>query len=81
MAAGGERGCKLASDQELHHDLRKLWKSWLEGQDLSEPGLLEVAPGQPRWRPGSRLPPASRGGATSKDLGPATSHPPRLWSS
>ena len=45
MAAGGERGCKLASDQELHHDLRKLWKSWLEGQDLSEPGLLEVAPG------------------------------------
>ncbi|CAE7862924.1 unnamed protein product, partial [Symbiodinium necroappetens] len=47
MAAGGEKGCTLASDQDLHHQLRDLWKDWLEAQDLGEPGLLDVAPGQP----------------------------------
>ena len=47
MAAGGERGCTLASDPELHRQLRELWKDWLEAQDLGEPGLLDVAPGQP----------------------------------
>ena len=46
MAAGGERGCTLASDPELHRQLRELWKDWLEAQDLGEPGLLDVAPGQ-----------------------------------
>eukprot|EP00439_Symbiodinium_sp_Y106_P021091 s7191_g2.t1 len=39
MAAGGEQGCSLASDLELQSQL----KEWLEAQDLSEPGLLEVA--------------------------------------
>ena len=47
MAAGGEQGCSLASDPELQAQLRQLWKEWLEAQDLSEPGLLEVPPGQP----------------------------------
>ena len=47
MAAGGERGCTLASDPELHRQLRELWKDWLEAQDLGESGLLDVAPGQP----------------------------------
>ena len=47
MAAGGEKGCTLASDPELHRQLRELWKDWLEAQDLGEPGLLDVAPGQP----------------------------------
>ena len=42
MAAGGEQGCSLASDPELQSQLRQLWKEWLEAQDLSEPGLLEV---------------------------------------
>ena len=45
MAAGGSRA--LASDPELQSQLRQLWKEWLEAQDLSEPGLLEVPPGQP----------------------------------
>ena len=43
MAAGGEQGCSLASDLELQSQL----KEWLEAQDLSEPGLLEVASLQP----------------------------------
>ena len=43
----GEQGCSLASDPELQSQLRQLWKEWLEAQDLSEPGLLEVFPGQP----------------------------------
>ena len=47
MAAGGEKGCTLASDTDLHHQLRELWKDWLEAQDLGEEGLLDVAPGQP----------------------------------
>ena len=47
MAAGGEKGCTLASDTDLHHQLRELWKGWLEAQDLGEEGLLDVAPGQP----------------------------------
>ena len=47
MAAGGEKGCSLASDAERHRQLRGLWKDWLEAQDLGEPGLLDVAPGQP----------------------------------
>ena len=47
MAAGGERGCTLASDPELHRQLRELWKDWLEAQDLAEPGLLDVGSGQP----------------------------------
>ena len=49
MAAGGERGCTLASDPELHRQLRELWRDWLEAQDLGEPGLLDVAPGQPLY--------------------------------
>ena len=28
MAAGGEKGCALASDLELHRQLRELWKDW-----------------------------------------------------
>ena len=36
MAAGGERGCTLASDPELHRQLRELWKDWLEAQDLGD---------------------------------------------
>ncbi|OLP80386.1 hypothetical protein AK812_SmicGene39223 [Symbiodinium microadriaticum] len=44
MAAGGEKGCTPASDQELHRQLRDLWKDWLEAQDLGEAGLLDVAP-------------------------------------
>ena len=47
MAAGGEKGCTLASDLELHRQLRELWKDWLEAQDLGEAGLLDVAQGQP----------------------------------
>ena len=47
MAAGGEQGCSLAS--ELQSQLRQLWKEWLEAQDLSEPGLLEVPSGQPLY--------------------------------
>ena len=47
MAAGGEQGCSLTSDPELQSQLRQLWKEWLEAQDLSEPELLEVPPGQP----------------------------------
>ena len=47
MAAGGEKGCTLVSDTDLHHQLRELWKGWLEAQDLGEEGLLDVAPGQP----------------------------------
>ncbi|CAE7757750.1 unnamed protein product [Symbiodinium necroappetens] len=27
----------------------RLWKEWLEAQDLGEPGLLDVAPGQPLY--------------------------------
>ena len=38
MAAGGERGGTLASDPELHRQLRELWKDWLEAQDLGEEG-------------------------------------------
>ena len=49
MAAGGEQGCSLASDPELQSQLRQLWKEWLEAQDLSEPGLLEVPSGQPLY--------------------------------
>ena len=41
MAAGGEKGCSLAGDPELHRQLRELWKDWLEAQDLGEPGLAE----------------------------------------
>ena len=47
MAAGGEKGCALASDPELRRQLRELWKDWLEAQDLGEAGLLDVAQGQP----------------------------------
>ena len=47
MAAGGEKGCTLASDPDSHRQLRELWKDWLEAQDLGEEGLLDVAPGQP----------------------------------
>ena len=47
MAAGGEKGCTLASDLELHRQLRELWKDWLEAQVLGEAGLLNVAPRQP----------------------------------
>ena len=49
MAAGGERGCSLASDQGLHEQLLHLWKDWLEAQDLEESGLLDVAPKQPLY--------------------------------
>ena len=66
MAAGGEKGCTLASDPELHRQLRELWKDWLEAQDLGEPGLLDVARGnrytsgcsalRSRWGPGPGLP-------------------------
>ena len=49
MAARGEQGCSLASDLELQSQLRQLWKEWLEAQDLSEPGLLEVPSGQPLY--------------------------------
>ena len=49
MAAGGEQGCSLASDPELQSQLRQLWKEWLEAQDLSERGLLEVPSGQPLY--------------------------------
>lgn len=49
MAAVGEQGCSLASDRELQTQLRQLWKEWLEAQDLSEPGLLEVPSGQPLY--------------------------------
>ena len=38
MAAGGEKGCTLASDPELHRQLRELWKDWLEAQDLGDRG-------------------------------------------
>ena len=44
MAAGGERGCSLASAPELQEQLRQFWRNWLEAQDLSEPGLLDAAP-------------------------------------
>ena len=43
---------------ELQSQLRQLWKEWLEAEDLSEPGLLEVPPPGNRytccvlcWRP------------------------------
>ena len=49
LQAGGEQGCSLASDPELQSQLRQLWKEWLEAQDLSEPGLLEVPSGQPLY--------------------------------
>ena len=37
----------LSRDAELQSQLRQLWKEWLEAQDLSEPGLLEVPLEQP----------------------------------
>ena len=39
----------IACDPELQSQLRQLWKEWLEAQDLSEPGLLEVPSGQPLY--------------------------------
>ena len=61
MAAGGEQGCALASDRELQTQLRQLWKEWLEAQDLSEPGLLEVPSGQPLYLRLLRAMPKSTG--------------------
>ena len=47
MAEGGEEGCRLARDPELQKEILELLKTWIEGQDLSEPGLLEIPEGQP----------------------------------
>ncbi|CAE7742964.1 HCBT2 [Symbiodinium necroappetens] len=33
-------------DEDLHHQLRRLWQNWLEAQDLGEPDLLHKAKGQ-----------------------------------
>ena len=49
MAAGGEQGCRLAKDEDLHRQLRQLWQEWLEAQDLGEPDLLHKAEGQPLY--------------------------------
>ena len=47
MAEGGEEGCRLARDPEPQKEILELLKTWIEGQDLSEPGLLEIPEGQP----------------------------------
>ena len=47
MAEGGEEGCRLARERELQKEILELLKTWIEGQDLSEPGLLEIPEGQP----------------------------------
>ena len=89
MAAVGEQGCSLASDPELQSQLRQLWKEWLEAQDLSEPGLLEVFPGNRYtsvccvlcWRPLVIRTVSSSGGrrmATRGHPGSATEDSPRL---
>ena len=44
---GGEEGCRLARDPELQKEILELLKTWIEGQDLSEPGLLEIPERQP----------------------------------
>ncbi|OLP78827.1 Polyadenylate-binding protein, cytoplasmic and nuclear [Symbiodinium microadriaticum] len=49
VAAGGEQGCRLAKDEDLHRQLRQLWQEWLEAQDLGEPDLLHKAEGQPLY--------------------------------
>ena len=38
MAAGGERGCTLASDPELHRQLRELWKDLTGSRSLATGG-------------------------------------------
>ena len=55
MAAGGEKGCTLASDPR---QLRELWKDWLEAQDLGATATPQVAPryARSRWGPGPGLP-------------------------
>ena len=49
MAAGGEKGCKLARDETLHEELRQLWRTWLERQGIRDEKLLTVAEGQPLY--------------------------------
>ena len=41
MASGGEDGCKLARDPELHREILELLHTWIEGQDLSEKGIMD----------------------------------------
>ena len=47
-ATGTDHGC-ARKDEELQAQLRELWKSWLEAQDLGEPDLLHKAERQPRY--------------------------------
>ena len=47
MAAGGEAGCWLVSDQSFIEELVGIMGSWIEAQDLAVPGLIDVAEGQP----------------------------------
>ena len=47
MAELGEEGCNLVQDRQLHHDVLGILQKWIEGQDKSESGLLDVPEGQP----------------------------------
>ena len=47
MAAGGESGCRIVSDQNFIEELVEIMASWIEAQDLAVPGLVDIAEGQP----------------------------------
>ena len=40
MAKDGEKGCNLAGDLALHEEILELLKTWVQGQDRSELGIL-----------------------------------------
>ena len=46
MAKDGENGYNLVRDIDLNQEILELLKEWFEGQDKSEPGILDVSPGQ-----------------------------------
>ena len=47
MAAGGESGCRIVSDQNFIEELVEIMASWIGAQDLAVPGLVDIAEGQP----------------------------------
>ena len=47
MAVKGESGCALVKNEELKESLRKLWVSLLKERGCAEPGLDQIAEGQP----------------------------------
>ena len=47
MAAGGESGCRIVSDQNFIEELVEIMATWIGAQDLAVPGLVDIAEGQP----------------------------------